>query len=265
MIGKHAPSHLARYAPSGKGKVLPNLEILPGTNAAPDRGIYQGDARQLARLLPERSIDLLLWDPDYGVGVDYGGGLVGRDEAVEFVADMLRILKPKSKTGQAVVFWSGSVERVKALLTADLCWPIYYMGIWHKPNGAGPTGNRLARRFETWIWLKDGPKPRAEWNALPDVLTENRVVPGHHEAVAHPSQKPVLLLRRLIKFFTQPGGLVVDPTLGSGSAAVAALMEGRQYIGFERNPDYVAMCKERTLAAQPPLFVASEQLDLFAA
>ena len=231
----------------------------------PAHGIYYGDARRAVRLLPDASIPFVLWDPDYGVGMDYGAGAIGRDEALAFVVDLLPELRRVSSTGQAVVFWSGSVERVSAFLASPIndIWPVHYMGIWYKPNGAAVSGNGFSRRFETWFWLKDGDKPSTEWGRLPDVLSHNRVVPGHREAVGHPSQKPVDLLTRLIRFFTQPGDVVLDPTMGSGSAAVASVLTDRRYLGFELNAEYCRMARKRISATPRPLPLrVSEQMTL---
>lgn len=109
-------------------------------------------------------------------------------------------------------------------------------------------------------WLKgfDGSKPPAEWNHLPDVLTESRVVPGHKEAVAHPSQKPLRLMERLIRFFSLPGAVILDPTCGSGSTCEAALRIGRHFIGFELNTTYAQMGRRRIENAQMPLGLVEE-------
>jgi len=247
----------------------PNVALITGEGASPwemasaDPGgirldsVTCGDALELIPRLPDRSIDLVLWDPDYGVEVDFGEGHRDPAEAIEFVARALELLKPKSRTGTVVIFWSGSLERTMALegSRAPSVWPFHYRGVWYKMNGAGPSGNGLARRHEMWYWLKahDGPKPPSEWSRLPDVLAEPRIVPGHREAVNHPTQKPVRLLERLIRFFTLPGAVVLDPTVGSGSTCVAAIQTGRRYVGFELNPDYVAMAARRIERAQPTL------------
>ena len=219
--------------------------------------IVMGDARELAKAIPDNSVDFVLWDPDYGVGMDYGPTSLSADQAIEDLLAILTEMKRASKTGQAVIFWSGSLGRIKILFKSGIedIWPLYYFGIWYKPNSAGPTGNGLARRFETWFWLKDGKKPVTEWRFLPDVLKVNRVVPGHIEAVAHPSQKPIDLLVQLIRFFTKPGDIVVDPTIGSGSTAVACILTGRQFLGFELNPEYIEIAQQRIANTQPPLFV----------
>ena len=71
----------------------------------------------------------------------------------------------------------------------------------------------------------------------------------------HPTQKPVALGRYLIRMFTEEGYVVLDNAFGSGSFLVAAALEGRRFIGIERNEevhlfkedriDYVAVAKQR--------------------
>ena len=77
--------------------------------------------------------------------------------------------------------------------------------------------------------------------------------------VLHPTQKPVELGRYLIRTYTNPGDIVLDNACGSGSFLVAAVLEGRNFIGIEKNEDvalfikdpidYIAVCKERILSA----------------
>jgi len=63
--------------------------------------------------------------------------------------------------------------------------------------------------------------------------------------VGHPAPFPVELPLRLIELYTYAGDLVLDPFLGSGSAAVAALRAGRRYAGYDIDPDYVAIARAR--------------------
>jgi site-specific DNA-methyltransferase (adenine-specific) len=65
----------------------------------------------------------------------------------------------------------------------------------------------------------------------------------------HPTQKPVLLLEDLIKTFSNEGDLVIDLTCGSGSTCVAAINTGRQFIGIEREPEYVEIANKRIAKA----------------
>ena len=72
----------------------------------------------------------------------------------------------------------------------------------------------------------------------------------------HPTQKPVDLLRYLILTYTNMGGVVLDATIGSGTTAVAALMEHRHFIGFETDKGYYDKAVERIadLRRNPTLF-----------
>ena len=63
--------------------------------------------------------------------------------------------------------------------------------------------------------------------------------------VGHPAPFPVELPRRLIDLYTYEGDLVLDPFMGSGSTAVAALRTGRHFVGFDTDPDYVAQATAR--------------------
>jgi site-specific DNA-methyltransferase (adenine-specific) len=67
----------------------------------------------------------------------------------------------------------------------------------------------------------------------------------------HPTVKPVQLMRYLIRLVTPKGGTVLDPFLGSGTTAVAAIEEGVAWIGCEREPEYLEIIKARVEAAQP--------------
>jgi hypothetical protein len=61
----------------------------------------------------------------------------------------------------------------------------------------------------------------------------------------HPTVKPVRLMRWLVRLVTPPGGTVLDPFVGSGSTAIAASLEGFDVLGFEREPEYVAIARSR--------------------
>jgi site-specific DNA-methyltransferase (adenine-specific) len=72
----------------------------------------------------------------------------------------------------------------------------------------------------------------------------------------HPTQKPVELLRYLIRTYTDEGMLVLDNCSGSGSTAIACIRENRNYIGFELNEDYYnsSISRIKTEMSQPRLF-----------
>jgi len=68
--------------------------------------------------------------------------------------------------------------------------------------------------------------------------------------VGHPAPFPVALPRRLIELYTYTGDLVLDPFIGSGSTAVAAVESGRHYVGFDTEAGYLAIAEERIAASR---------------
>ncbi len=69
------------------------------------------------------------------------------------------------------------------------------------------------------------------------------------EKIGHPSQKPIELIRKLVLCSTDPGDVVLDPFLGSGTTAAAAQELGRRWIGIEKHAPYIQMARDRLKAA----------------
>jgi site-specific DNA-methyltransferase (adenine-specific) len=104
------------------------------------------------------------------------------------------------------------------------------------------------------------PKKRAA-RQLPSVTTISRdefldattdlweFAPESAKRVNHPAPFPVELPRRLIDLFTYEGDVVLDPFMGSGTTAVAAVEAGRHFVGYDTDPDYIATATERIEAA----------------
>jgi adenine-specific DNA-methyltransferase len=98
----------------------------------------------------------------------------------------------------------------------------YYKG----PNHGKPSGNPL------------GKNPGDVWE-IPHVKS------AHVEKTEHPCQFPVALALRLVRALCPASGLVTDPYVGSGSTAVAAVMEGRRFVGSDHNAKYVKIARAR--------------------
>jgi site-specific DNA-methyltransferase (adenine-specific) len=69
--------------------------------------------------------------------------------------------------------------------------------------------------------------------------------PSAPQANTHPTVKPIALMRYLVRLVTPPGGVVLDPFLGSGSTACAAVLEGFDYIGMEMDATYADIAEAR--------------------
>ena len=102
-------------------------------------------------------------------------------------------------------------------------------------------GNRCANYSPTkdFIMAVDGTKHPGSVLSFPN---------GNHGSI-HPTQKPVELFRWLIRSYTNAGDVVLDNCMGSGTTAVACILEGRNYIGFETDPVYYEKSLAR-IAAQ---------------
>jgi site-specific DNA-methyltransferase (adenine-specific) len=69
-------------------------------------------------------------------------------------------------------------------------------------------------------------------------------------SVGHPAPFPIALPRRLIELYTYRDDLVLDPFMGSGSTALAAKETGRHYVGFDTEPEYVELARQRIAASE---------------
>jgi site-specific DNA-methyltransferase (adenine-specific) len=80
------------------------------------------------------------------------------------------------------------------------------------------------------------------------------LLPDGHErgkrVSTHPTVKPTDLMRHLIRLVTPSGGVVLDPFLGSGTTAIAAELEGFDWIGIEKEAEYVAIAEARLVGVQ---------------
>jgi adenine-specific DNA-methyltransferase len=82
-----------------------------------------------------------------------------------------------------------------------------------------------------------------------DVWIFPNVKHNHIEKTQHPCQFPVELVERLVLSLTEPGDLVVDPYLGVGTSAVAAVLRGRRAAGADITEDYIEVARDRVIAA----------------
>jgi len=87
-------------------------------------------------------------------------------------------------------------------------------------------------------------------NGMADFKYPSSVLKFNVQRGLHPTQKPVALFEYLIKTYTQPGEIVLDNCIGSGTTAVAALNTGRFFIGIEKEPKYVEIARKRVEQAQ---------------
>jgi len=131
--------------------------------------------------------------------------------------------------------------------------------IWVKPdatpklNGQGPA---LSYECITTTWCGKG---LARWNGGGRRGVFTHLTNNPDRTGKHPTEKPVSLMRELVTLFSNPGQLVCDPFMGSGTTGVACVQAGRKFTGIEMNPQYFdAACHRIDAAlAQADMFIES--------
>jgi site-specific DNA-methyltransferase (adenine-specific) len=215
---------------------------------------------------PDACVDLLIADPPYNLGKDYGNNLDHKAwyEYEEFTRDWLtqavRLLKP---TGSLYVFMGVRfISRLFLLLEDEFKLNFSGWITWHYTQGMGrKTG--FSPRHEDLLYFTRSPqftfnldeirvpqKYYRERNNMAganpgDVWAFSHVHYCSAERLPHPTQKPEALLERIIKASSNPGDLVLDPFVGSGTTCRVAQVLGRNWLGIDANPEYNTMSQQR--------------------
>lgn len=99
--------------------------------------------------------------------------------------------------------------------------------------------------FELCMYLVKGPRP-ATFNFVSQRECVNTY--PHASSVRHsdhPTEKPLEMITRIVRVSSNPGDLVLDPFMGSGTTAAACVRAGRRFVGFDTSPEYVRMAQKR--------------------
>jgi len=228
--------------------------------------LYLGDCEEILKTLPDNSVDLIIADPPYNLGKDYGNNhdLKGFDEYLEFSLKWLteahRTLKP---TGTIYVFMGVRFisyiydimdRKLKMYFNSWICWH-YTQGMGRK-IGFSPRHDDIlmfnkSKKFKFNLDSIRVPQKyyRARNNmrgANPgDVWKFSHVHYCNPNRQKHPTQKPEGLMERMILASSDENDFVLDPFSGSGTTLRVCQQLKRNCIGFELNPEYVEMTKER--------------------
>jgi adenine-specific DNA-methyltransferase len=245
--------------------------------------LYQRDCREVLRAMATRGIKsaLTITSPPYNIGKAYESRLPLRDY-VAWCSEWTR--EVGAATDEKGSFWLNlgylPVEgRGRAVPIAYLLWdktPFYLQQevVWH--YGAGVTAKRFfAPRNEKWLFFTKDPdayvfnlddvrdpnvkypnqKKNGKFRCNPlgknpsDVWAFPKVTTGakrsSKERTTHPAQFPLKVIDRIVRVSSNNGDLVLDPFSGSGSTGIAAIGNGRPYIGAEVREDYCLSTVDR--------------------
>lgn len=221
--------------------------------------LYCGDCRELLENA-DFAVDVTITDPPYdqvthaGARTRVAGQGAQNVSLIEFAAiDGAGFVKLVRAICRRTARWLVLTADWRHLARGELDELLVRAGVWIKPNGAPQfTGDRPAMGWEAvGIFHRAGAK---RWNGGGGraVWTFNAV-----RAELHPTQKPIELVVDFVRLFSDAGETVFDPFMGSGTTGVAAVKQGRKFVGVELDPDYFAIACERIRAAldQGDLFV----------
>lgn len=238
--------------------------------------LFCGDCLTVMPTLPDGCADMILCD------LPYGTTACAWDSVIPFEplwTQYKRLIKPK---GAIVLF--GSQPFTSALVMSNPSW-FKYCWVWDKKG----TGNFAVAKYQPLRASEDiavfssgacnyYPQMRkgilrkkggggmciingmTRSHSINDAYYPTNMIRISNANFAdrglHPTQKPVDLLAYLIRTYTNPSETVLDNTMGSGSTGVAAIQEGRKFIGIEQDDIYFTIAEDRIRKAtyQPQLF-----------
>ena len=264
-----------------KSLLVPSAKLTPAE--AEDRLIL-GDVTRVAPLLPERFADLLILDPPYDLDKDFNGrkfSKLGGDAYREYLEAHLELLVPSLKPDASIYLcgdWRSSGACFAAL---SRFFKVRNRIVWQREKGRGAARNWKNCTEDIWFatvsdeycfdldkvkqlrrvvapYREEG-RPK-DWNetaegnfrlTCPSNFWDDLTVPfwSMPENTDHPTQKPEKLLAKLILASSRPGGLVLDPFMGSGTTAVVARKLGRRFCGIEIDREYCCFAAKRLARA----------------
>lgn len=229
--------------------------------------VIHGDGLELLRGLPDGSASAVITDPPYGLlDCEWDQAPDWRD----LFREAHRVVGPR---GTVVVFCTlrvglAMIQANRSRFRYDLVWaknrPIGFLNARKMPlrdhelilvfgeragtyNPQMTTGERyVARRKPGRVWAGYSPtrscQERMEYK---DRHPRSVLRFALDRPCGHPTAKPVDLLRWLVRTYTNPGELVVDPFMGAGSCALACQSEGREFVGSDLHEPFLEIARRR--------------------
>jgi len=241
--------------------------------------IIAGDCLANLTFMPNDSIDLIFADPPYWMQTE---GVLLRTDGTKFsgVEDKWDKFNTYKEYDEFCEKWLGECKRILkpngAIWVIGAFQNIYRIGyimqnlgfwilndvIWSKPN-AVPNfgGTRLQNAHETLLWCTKSPEAKYTFNYKTmkhlngdkqdksvwdiGICIGSERLKDEDGKKLHSTQKPEKLLYKLILATTKPGDVVLDPFFGTGTTGTVAKLLGRNYIGLEKEAEYIEIARRR--------------------
>lgn len=235
--------------------------------------LFCGDCLDILPTLPDGCVDLVLCDLPYGTTQNKWDSVLPLDV----------LWREYERVCVGAVVLTASQPFTSTVVVSKLDW-FKYAWVWEK---SAATGHLNAKRMpmklhEDVLVFSKGAAPYNPQGLTPYNKVTRRggngsnfgasgvenfqertnyprsIVRFPHEGKAvHPTQKPVALMEYLIRTYTNPGDVVLDNTMGSGTTGVAAINTGRDFIGIEKDPGYFEIAERRIYEAYEAALLAA--------
>lgn len=220
--------------------------------------IYQGDMRSYMNGIKDNSVDLIVTDPPYPTtsrgNAGNSGGMLQKDinrkgkvfennniNINDWIHRLYRVLKP---TGHCYIMTNH--KNLQEYLNAIQNAGFYFIKnlIWDKGNKI--MGQYYMSQYEYIIFCRKGAGRMINDCGTPDILKVANQKHKHNDGSNwHDTEKPVDLMKILVKNSSQKRELILDPFMGVGSTMIAAKELNRDYIGIELDKKYYDITSER--------------------
>lgn len=164
----------------------------------------------------------------------------------QFLAESRRVLR---KGASAIVFMG--FNRIETIIRLAENHGFYYKttGVWHKTNPVPRNMNlHFVNSTEAWIYFTVGTRTGTfnnDGQLLHDFLESPVTSKAEKQHGKHPTQKPLHIMNHFVSVLSNSNDLVLDPFMGTGSSGVAALSQGRRFIGMEKESEYFDIAAKR--------------------
>lgn len=222
--------------------------------ATPNIILHHGDCLEKLRLIEPMSVQAVITDPPYMIGsISVGdpssksGTWADMENSAywfsAWITQCKRILKPD---GFLIVFgnWRSIPTLIRAFSLAEI--QAQSCMVWDK-QWIGPGGPSALRPVYEIAMFAAMPEAKIRNRSAKDIYT-CKWMAGNMKESKHPAEKPVQVMRHLISLTAPDGGLIVDPFMGSGTTGRAAFLEGCDFVGIEREAEWVQTAKQRIFA-----------------
>ncbi len=243
--------------------------------------LYHGETLELLSQIPDKTARLVVTSPPYNIGKEYETRLPLSEYLKHQEAVIKEAVRITADNGSICWQVGNYIEKGSIIPLDILLFPIFSnLGlklrnriIWHFGHGLHAK-KRFSGRYEVILWFTKtddyifnldpvripqkypnkkyfkGPK-KGQLSGNPlgknpsDVWDIPNVKANHPEKTIHPAQFPIELVERLVLSMTNKNDLVVDPFIGVGTTAIAALLHGRRVAGADIIKEYLDIAKQR--------------------